>query len=101
VPPTLAPLCADFNGIPVPRVSDQQDFAGLTLAAANGAGLLPAVPLCHGGHGVSETGGSVFEVAGLRAAPLHQEVDVVVRRLGVHQMRADRRHGHSVAAEGA
>jgi S-adenosylmethionine/arginine decarboxylase-like enzyme len=119
VPPTLAQLCADLDGIPVARVSDEQDRVGLMLAAANAAGLSPAaapvvrvspagadaVLLCHGGHvllhGVPEAGYCFVDVAGLRAAPLPRGFDIGVRRLGAHQGRADRWHGHSVAAEGA
>jgi S-adenosylmethionine/arginine decarboxylase-like enzyme len=119
VPPTLAQLCADLDGIPVTRLSDEQDLAGLMLAAANAAGLSPAaaplvrvgpegadaVLLCHGGHvllhGVPEAGYCFIDVAGLDAAPLQRGFDIVVRRLGAHQVRAHRRQGHTVATEGA
>ena len=119
MPPTFTQVCADLDGIPVTRLSDEQDLAGLMLAAANAAGLSPAtaplvrvgpagadaILLCHGGHvllhGVPEAGYCFVEVAGLRAAPLQRGFDIVVRRLGADQVRAHRRQGHSVAAEGA
>lgn len=109
VPPTFAQLCADLDGIPAARLSDEQDLAGLLLAAANAAGLAPAaspvvkvgpggvgaVLLCYGGHvvlhGVPEAGCCFVDVAGLGTVPLQRGFDVVLRRLGAHQVRSDRR----------
>jgi len=109
VTPTFAQLSADLDGIPSARLSDDQDLAGLLLAAANAAGLTPAtapiakigpggvgaVLLCHGGHvllhGVPEAGCCFVDVAGLGAVALQRGMDVVLRRLGARQVRTDRR----------
>jgi S-adenosylmethionine/arginine decarboxylase-like enzyme len=109
VPPTFTQLCADLDGIPATRLSDEQDLAGLLLAAANAAGLAPAtspvvrtgptgidaVLLCYGGHvtlhGVPEAGCCFVDLAGLGASPLQRGLDVVLRRLGAHQVRSDGR----------
>jgi len=105
VSPAFAQLCADLAGIEAARLADEQDLAGLLLAAASAAGLTPAtgpvvrvgpegvgaVLLCHGGHvllhGVPDTGCCFVDVAGLKGAPLQRGFDVVLRRLGAHPAR--------------
>jgi S-adenosylmethionine/arginine decarboxylase-like enzyme len=100
---------ADLGGIPANRLSDSQGLAGLLLAAANAAGLNPAMPpavkvgpkgvsaavLCHGGHvalhGLPEAGLCFADVAGLGGALPQRGLEVIIKRLGAREVRTDAR----------
>ena len=101
---------ADLGGVAPERLSDPQSLAGLLLAAANAAGLNPAVPpvvksgttgttallICRGGHvalhAVPAEGVCYADIAGLggSGSPVQPSrgLEVIVKRLGAREVRS-------------
>ncbi|MGH7607412.1 MAG: S-adenosylmethionine decarboxylase [Gemmatimonadales bacterium] len=108
---TFEHVFADLGGVSADRLSDGQALAGLLLAAANAAGLLPFMPpavtsgprgvgvalLCHGGHlalhAVPRDGQCFADVAGPGGGASHPRrgLDVIVKRLGAREIWTDAR----------